>query len=123
MPLDVSEETSVSFLASGLERPPDILQEMHVADLDDAARKDILCRHPNGLVLVASDAAERIVHVLELREELHERLKVLRRREEAGRNATGAKADSYVWIAPFSGLYQTMQLSFDKLKISIIIWS
>ncbi len=84
--LHFRKKRSVGFFAADPECPADILQEMHMADLDDASGKDILRRHADGLVLIAGDAPQRVIHVLELREELHHCFKVLRGREETSGN-------------------------------------
>lgn len=83
---EVSEETTIGFLAAYPERSPDVLKEVHVADLDNAAGEDILRRHADGIVLVASNTPERISRVLQFCEELHECFKVLRGGEETDGN-------------------------------------
>lgn len=47
-----------------------------MANLNDAAGKDVLRRHAGSFILVAGDTPQRVVHVLELREELDESLEV-----------------------------------------------
>ena len=86
MLLDVVEKWAVQFLASRLERSADVLEEVDVADLHDAPWEDVLCGHADGIVLIAGHGTQRVIHVLELREELHHRLEVLRWSEETGRD-------------------------------------
>ena len=84
--LDICKESSVRFLAPRLERPPDVLEEMDVADLGDTAGKDVQGCHADGIVLIAGDAAKHISGVLELREELEHGLEVLTEREKTDGN-------------------------------------
>ncbi len=84
--LEVSEETPIGFLAAHLQGSADVLEEVHMADLHDATGEDVLRGHADGLVLVAGDTPERIVYVLQLREELHHDLEVLGGCEEADGN-------------------------------------
>ena len=86
MLLEISEEIPVGFLAAYPERPANVLEEMDMADLGDDAREDVLCSHTNRIVLVAGNTAQRVVHVLELREELDHCLMALRGGEEADGN-------------------------------------
>lgn len=75
--LHFRKKCSVGFFASGLECATDVLEEVHVADLGDAAWEDVLRSHADGIILIAGNAPQRVVHVLELREELDHCLKVL----------------------------------------------
>ena len=87
--LKISEETPKGFLAPDFQGSADVLEEVYVADLDDTAWEDILCRHAYGIVLVTGDTTQRVVHVFELREELHHGLEVLRGSEQADGNIVG----------------------------------
>lgn len=53
--LQVSEETPKDFLAPRLESPANVLEEMNMADLDDAAREDILRCHSDCIILIAGN--------------------------------------------------------------------
>lgn len=77
MLFDVGEETSVGFLAPDFQCSSDVLQEMNMADLNNHSGEHIPCPHGNGVILVTGHAPQRIIHVLEFREELHHGLEVL----------------------------------------------
>lgn len=92
--LKVCEETPVGFLAPDLERPPDVLEEMHMTQLDDDAREDVSGCHPDGFVIVTGDGDERVVRILELLEVLHPGLKALGGSEEADRDIVRQVVDA-----------------------------
>lgn len=75
--LEISEEWLVPFFTSDLQCPANVLEKMHMADLDDATREDVLSCHADRIVLVAGHGAQRITRVLEFGEELHHGLEVL----------------------------------------------
>ena len=70
MLLDVAEEGDVVFVRSDFELFSDVLQKVYVTDLYDDIGKDILCRLLDRRVVITGHRDERVVHVLELREEL-----------------------------------------------------
>ena len=84
--LHICEEYAVGFFTAGLERSANVLQEMNMADLHDAAGEHVLRSHTDGIIFIAGDRAERVTHILELCEELHHCLEILRGSEQADRN-------------------------------------
>ena len=87
--LEVSEETPIGFLASDFECSSDVLQKVHMADLDNHSGEHVLRCHADRIVLIAGNALEGVVHVLEFREELDHGLEVLGRCEKADGNVVG----------------------------------
>lgn len=52
-----------------------------MTDLDNATGKHVLRCHTYGFVLIASDASNRVTHILEFHKELHHRLEAFGRSE------------------------------------------
>ncbi len=75
--LHFCKETHVVLVRAYPQLPSDIFKEMNMANLHDAARKHVLCRHSYCIVLITRDAPEWIASIPEFCEELNESLKVL----------------------------------------------
>lgn len=73
----IFDECSVGFLATHFQSPPDILEEVHMAELHDDTGVDCSRRHADGFVVIADQGKQFVAGVLELREELQQRLVVL----------------------------------------------
>lgn len=83
---EISHKSSVRLFAADFEGSSDVLKEMHMTELDDATGVHISSRHADGFIVIADESKQFISGVLELREELHECLVVLRECEHANRN-------------------------------------
>lgn len=91
---EVREEVPVGCFASDFECPADVLEEMHVAELNDATGVDRSRRHADGFVVVTDKTEKLVAGVLELREVLEARLVVLRGGEETDRNVMRQVVDT-----------------------------
>ncbi len=84
--LHFCKETHVVLVRAYPQLSSDVFKEMNMADLHDAARKHVLCRHSDCIVLITRDAPEWIASILEFCEELNESLKIFRGSEQASRD-------------------------------------
>lgn len=83
---EIRKEASVRFLAADFQSPADVLEEMDVAELDDAARVDLTSCETDGFVVIADERLQVVAGVLEFREVLEHRREILRGGEQADRN-------------------------------------
>ena len=91
---EIVHESPVGLFAADFERSPDVLEEMHMAELDDAAWVHIFGCHADGFVVIANEGQQFITGVLDLREELDECLVVLAESEHANRNVVREVIDA-----------------------------
>lgn len=82
----ILHECPVGFLASDFERLSNVLQKMHVAELDDDMGVDDSRRHADGFIVVADHGQQFVTGVLELCEKLQQRLVILRGCQHADGN-------------------------------------
>lgn len=83
---EIFQECSVRFVAAYLQCSADVLQEMHVAKLDDDTGVDSSCRHADGFIVIADESKQFVAGILELYEKLQQRLVVLTWSQHADRN-------------------------------------
>jgi len=83
--LNIFEEWLICFVTAHPKRLSDVLKEMNMAYLDDDVGKDVLCSLFDCRVIIAGHGYERVVCILEPREELHPPPEALRCCEEACR--------------------------------------
>jgi hypothetical protein len=83
--LNIFEEAHVIFACSDFELLADVFEEMDMADLDNDIGEDILCSLLDSWIVITGNRDEWIVHVLQLRKELHPCFEALRAREDATR--------------------------------------
>lgn len=69
--LNVFEECYVVFNGAHSKLFPDVLEEVHMADLYDDIGEDILCRLFDCRIIITCHGNKRVIHILEFREELH----------------------------------------------------
>ena len=86
---DIRNEAPVLLLAPDLQSSADVLQEVDVAELDDAARVHVPSSHADRFVVIADHSEEVVTGILELGEVLHPCLVILARSEEADRDVVG----------------------------------
>ena len=75
---EICEKVPVGLLAADFEGSSDVFQEVDVAELDDDTGVDRSCCQADGFIVVADNAQEFVARILEFREELEQRLVVLR---------------------------------------------
>jgi len=75
--LDIMEEAVVVLTTAYAKVPSDVLEEVNMTHLNEDIRKDVLCSHLDRLIVITRDCHKRIIHILELREELYPRFKAL----------------------------------------------
>jgi len=70
MSFDVFEEIHVVLASANTKLFSNVFKEMHMADLNNDIRKDILCCLFDSRIVITGDRDERVIHVLEFCEEL-----------------------------------------------------
>ena len=106
MLLDVCHEALVRVVTAHLQLPPDVLEEVHMAELWQDIGKDVLCGHSDGLTVITGHGDEWVVHILQLREELYPPLEALARCQETHGNVMRPVVDAVEqWNLPLVSLH------------------
>ena len=84
--LKISKKTPICCFASRLQCPTNILEEMHMTELNDARRIGMKSCHANRFIIITDEREQFITSILEFDEELYESLVILAWSKHTNRN-------------------------------------